>query len=199
MSNNREINPVLIFDLIPQEKIQGKKTPDCFKNFPMYTIVGNGILKENMGIKKNPEDIIVYDVSNASKEFREEYASDIVKFRAKGVTRSGQQPVQQVTNQPWKEIRTMLSLLGEYTKLSGVEQVKLGHNFVTIDALEGGLRISPLLSIKYELPGNTYLEIDPSTFDRELYEKLSNEMTELIRLDNGLYEKKCTLEQRKEL
>lgn len=193
---NEKLGAVRILDLLPEEAIRKSSGPVLqeLDSLPLYTVVGNGTLKVNMGVRKNMDEVIVYDVTKASEALREAYSDQIVEYHVNEILDE-----KKTTATPNGQIRTMLSLLGEYQNLTSPEKERVGHEYVTLESTEDGLKIKPLLSIKTGLPGNTYLEVDTIAMGEELSTKLASDLTELVQKDNGLYEQKDLVEQQKEL
>lgn len=194
LNNDNEGQPVRILDLLLDDKLRGTRVPAEMKTLPIYTIVEDGILKVNMGIRRDSEELIAYDVTNASETLRQAYSDSIIEFRARTIIDERRQVAR-----PHGQIKTMLSLLGEYRNLSIPERNQVGHNYVLLTSLDGGIDIKPILTAKDGLPGNTYLEINPDQLSDELTAKLASDMTELVEMENGLYEQKDVLAQSKEL
>lgn len=197
MQNSKE-NAVRIFDLLPEASVNSTSFTNEFNKIPLYTIVGEGVLKSNPGIKRRDENLF-YDVSEASQELKDAYADSIVEYQVKKVVNSLSSK-QKSNNQVAGKIISVLSLLGEYQNLTALERDQVGHDYVTLESTEEGIKVKPLITLKgNDCPGNTYLLVDPSTLLPDLQAKLAGDTTELIQMHNGLFEQKGALEQQKEL
>jgi hypothetical protein len=189
-------SPVRIYDVIPVNDISGQ-VPKEFDRLPMYEVIDEETLKENYGLKRNHDDILVYDVSTASEELRSKYASSIVEMHIRNVIKITKDKKQNVGRVG--QIVTVLPLDGVYTTLSREEMDAIGHDYVTLTNTEDGIKVDPLISSK-NLPDNMYLSIDArKNMSEDLEVKIAPEIVELSKKENGLYEDRGGISTKKEL
>lgn len=184
---------VKILDVILMNEIKGNVS-DEFHSIPLYEYVEPGVIKENPGRRKSHDDILLYDVSNQSPEFKERYAAFIRELEVSSIIKISKGKKESTPSAG--RIITVLPLDGKYAKLSTKEADPLGHDFVSITAKEGGFEVKPLLVSKM-MPDNIYLKVTPENLSDDLIAKLSSDMTELVQKENGLYESRGNLQKDK--
>ncbi len=186
------------FDIIRVDNVKGNLGEE-FKNFPMYELLNDGTIKESYGRKRDPEDILFYDVSNASLEFKEKYSSVLEELEVKGIKRIIR-PKRSFNNGIGNgRIVTLLPLSGNvYGTLSKQELKCLGNEFYTLSSTPDGFKLSAIIKGKI-LPDNLFIAINTSAISEELFEKLSPDLTELSELPNGLYESKGSISTEKKM
>ncbi len=185
---------VRIMSVLPVDSLRGQivNLPEL-NTLRMYQVLEGGILKENAGIKRNHHDYIVYDVTNASDELKKYYGDFIIDMEVNNIIKEktffGNHVIKEPTTElKGKSITTLLSLLGEYGRLSRAEQETLGYDFVNVQNTMDGIKLTPVLRERDLKNGETYLRLDGKPISQELLEKISGDITELTKKENGLYE-----------
>jgi len=203
---------VRIMSVLPVDFLRGQ-TIDMpeLNTLRMYQVLEGGVLKENAGIKRSHRDYIVYDVTNASDELKRQFGDFIMDMEVTNIIKEktifGKPLIKEPTKEPKdpiktegstkdtesKKITTLLSLLGEYGSLSREEKEILGYDFVNVEDTIGGIKITPALTGKDLRDGETYLRINENPIKEnpiphELLERISGDITELAKKENGLYE-----------
>lgn len=185
---------VRIMSVLPVDFLRGQ-TIDMpeLNTLRMYQVLEGGVLKENAGIKRSHRDCIVYDVTNASDELKRQFGDFIMDMEVTNIIKEktifGKPLIKEHTRKiEGKSITTLLSLLGEYGGLSREEKETLGYDFVNVEDTVDGIKVTPALREKDLRSGETYLRLNEKPIPHELLEKISCDITELTKKENGLYE-----------
>lgn len=159
-------------------------TPRSFSQYTIYEVLGNGVIRENAGIKRDRDTVLVYDVTRASEDFKQRYGNVIRRdFEVTQLIREKETKL----SVPKGKIISILPLGNAYAKLNKDEKLSLGNDFVTVRALTEGVEVKPLIRTK-EIPGNLFVKVDTSLMKPELSDKISSEVVELNEMANGLYD-----------
>ena len=145
-----------------------------------------------MGLIRDVNDTLFYDVSNASPDFKESFRNLIIELEVKTIIQSGEP---KITKKPsvGSRIVSILPLDGIYSSLSKSELIALGNNFVIInDKSNGQVSIRRIIST-YDsrpngLPPNLFLKLDVTSIPTSLMDKLSSEIVEFTSVGYGLYQ-----------
>lgn len=188
---NENVSVVRIWEIIPLEYVKGAVTPE-FSSFDIYQYVTDGVVRENMGLIRDVNDTLFYDVSNASPDFKESFRNLIIELEVKTIIQSGEP---KITKKPsvGSRIVSILPLDGIYSSLSKSELIALGNNFVIInDKSNGQVSIRRIIST-YDsrpngLPPNLFLKLDVTSIPTNLMDKLSSEIVEFTSVGYGLYQ-----------
>lgn len=200
MTNNDNATPVRIWSIIQFDKlleIRGQ-IPNDLANFPIYEYIANGVIKSNIGIIKRQDSILFYDVTHASEELKTKYSEFIMELEVKKIQNTQNTSEEKASTDLGEKIATVMrlteafstsimNLTGTYPKLSKTEIKALGHDFVSIENTPEGIKLTPTLSIDDGYTRDLYLKVDPSLLDESLLAKISDELTELTRKENGFY------------
>ncbi len=182
-------------DVLEYQNITGYLSGEL-KGLPMYTVIDNGILKINAGIKRGQDERIVYDVTNSSPEFREMYGFAIKEMEVTQIIDDMSKKTTQAI--PGQKIVTLMSLLGKYPSLPYEDKEVLGYDFVNVKDTEKGIKLDPVLTQR-QRSGDTYLRLDTGTIPEGLLGTISSDLTELRQNENGLYDFIDSMEQQKHI
>lgn len=174
---------IRVLDIIPVESVRGLSI-DEFDQFPMYEFLSEGVIKQNPGRKRSRHDIIFYDVTRASNDFKVRYGDLISELEVHKII--GERKVQ--SDSPIAaRITTIMRLDRIYPTLDRTELAELGSDFVAIRNTDAGIRIVPIITTK-GIPDNMCLRIDSSNLSNSLLARISEDITELLEKPNGLYQ-----------
>ncbi len=185
---------VRIMSVLPVDFLRGQDLDTKELNtLRMYQVLEGGVLRENAGIKRDHHDYIVYDVTNASDELKRQYGDFIMDMEVTNVIKEKTIFGKPIIKEPTRELKgkaitTLLSLLGEYGALSMDEKETLGYDFVNVEDTMEGIKLTPALRERDLRDGETYLRLNDKPIPHELLEKISSDITELTKKENGLYE-----------
>ncbi len=202
MENNDKVT-VRNLEVIYADSLKGLQpisVEDVFQ-YPLYKVVKPGVLKADAGIKRNPNDTFVFDVSSAPEWFKEKFKTYIRELSVKSVI--GELPVKpndmteqtddgisvEATKENTKaeQIITVMSLLGGFSDLESTELEALGDDFVELVPEEQGIDIKPFDSSKGG-SGNIYLRLNTQALNGGLMEKIAPDISELCKNSHGLYD-----------
>ncbi len=182
MENNK-------MSVLPVDYLRGHLDTDEFDTLSMYQLLGNGVVKENAGIKMSHCDYIVYDVTNAKEETKRAYADYIFDIDVHKVIKGN--TFKRVSRESYlkgKSITTLMSILGVYRSLTTTDKEELGYDFVNVEDTPLGIKITPIFRGREFTSGNVYLRLSGKPIPQELFEIISNDITELTKKDDYFYE-----------
>lgn len=199
MEKNNE--SVRIIDVIEESKVKGSSNRE-FNSLPLYEYISKGILKENMGVKKAPDSIFYYDVTNASEELRESYEPMIEELEVSTIIRNNTVERKQTTTLPGK-IMSLLPIM--YMKEIENPNIRkqLGTDFVSVSSTPEGIKVDPVLyvdgKIDFSADSDYYISLNTEKLTPEMLTELSDKLVELVKKENGLYDSKESIQNKKTL
>lgn len=158
-------------------KFPGGRDPELDR-CPMYTF-RDGKLIPNMGVKKRRDEIIYYDVSNCSPEFKEEHKNQIINSNS--LIKK---------NQFASKILTIIPCDGIYQCLSQEEKREIGTRFITLENKNEEIAVKSALItriIKSKTLSNLYIMLNFDDLNSDLQNKILPEIVELVKSNNGFY------------
>lgn len=182
MSNDINNKTGRLMEVLPVKDTIGFSSLELSR-LPMYSIVGSGILKPNIGVN-NRNDLVVYDVTNTDEAFKQSFAGCIYEITVLEIINEKKK---RPSHMPASRITTLLSLLGNFQSLSDKEQHSLGCDFVRIEDTMEGLKVTPVIRSKGPV-GDVYLRLDTLKISPDVLNKISGDLVEIVQKPNGLYQ-----------
>lgn len=185
-------------DIIPVEYAReyGDKTLlDELDNYRIYELLQDGTVRENPSVFHGYE-ILYYDVTHASEEFKKTYA-DVIRQLRVGAVR-GKKNTSNVKLEASK-IVNLFPLGGNiYSTLNREELTALGHEYMTMERIDiyDMYRVEPCLSLKGGDWSDLYIDVTRRNLSDELREKIDPETIELYCERRGTYRIKGTATQK---
>ena len=191
----KEKEAVRIWDIVPEV--------DYFPEldaYPIYEILPDNVVKENAGTKRR-ENVLVYNVTDASDEFKQEHADVIHELEVKDIkTIRVQRQAKNKGPERSGKIVTIFPVAGNiYSTLTKSEANALGSEYFKLVNTPEGINLVPVLSLKNGEQVELYLKVNATNMSPELLEKIAPEVQELASKENGLYEVKGDIRTTKEI
>lgn len=164
--------------------------------YPLYEVISSG---ENTTIKVNPGtkkvgDILFFDVTMASDDFKEQHASVIEELNVhetieiRSLKDRFEKAMPKATNSLGQIIAILPIPSVTYDGLSAKEKKALGGELFLLSNTEQGIKMLPYLSKRgYEDPDNVCLLISSDKISPELFEKIAPDVKELVSIAPGVY------------
>ena len=179
--------------------------------YPMVQLMKNGedlYVVPNMGIKKEHDDAIYYDVTYAPAEFKTAHQDVIeeVRVKEKEATKSFlKNLVDKIQTQPRDAaVISVIDCAAPVLKsLNSKEISKVAAKTCRFIYTEDGLKKEEIISVKGPLNNGEQRYYDVTDIsvhdDLELWAKISGETVELVKKENGLYDTTNSMEDEKKI